>query len=145
MESESWRSSNDTNINNPVQSNPAPMNPNPTPAPVSMNPESNTSNAPESAKEILNRARAEINKQLAEMRVKVLKLILDLEDITGKQDYKVSILAILQAFPEVPLAYLSDILPDTKLLSEARRSLVGRGAIEETTERNRKILKLVHS
>lgn len=84
------------------------------------------------------------NRAIATKNVGILQHIQRLERIGGKLDYTHSILEALNAFGgQVNLSFLTPVLADQSLLSEARKKLITKGLIVEIQDHNRKILKLV--
>lgn len=89
-------------------------------------------------------AQTKHNEAIASHHVEILKRIVRLEKLGGTQDYAPTIMEALKAFGgTVNLSFLSQVLPDHKLLTQARNALIAKDLIKEVEIKNRKILNMV--
>ena len=89
-------------------------------------------------------AQTKHNEAIASHHTEILKRIVRLEKLGGTQDYSPTIMEALKAFGgTVNLSFLSQVLPDHTLLTQARKALIEKGLIKEVEIKNRKILHLV--
>lgn len=113
--------------------------------------------AEKTKKELLQAAQNETNLVVAEKRIEVLKALVELDEIKATDDYKVTIQEALKAFnTPLPLAFLSQVLPDSTLLQAARKALREAQGEDKTeppiieeykdaTDKTKVILRLVKS
>ena len=89
-------------------------------------------------------AQDKCNQMIAEKKVEALQIVKGLKRIGGEEDYVFTIRHALKTFGgEVPLGFLTDVLPDQDLLTKARKKLIKAGIITEDKESTRTIVKLI--
>ena len=80
--------------------------------------------ATKSKKDLLMEAQDEMNHVVAQKRIDVLTALSELEEIRATDDYKVTIIEAIKAFNKpLPLAFISQVLPDSAQLLAARKLL----------------------
>lgn len=84
------------------------------------------------------------NHAIAIKGVGILKHIRALETSGGQRNYRHTILEALRALgPELPMAFIAEVCPDTVLYAKARKALEDEGLIQVFQIKQRKLLKLV--